>query len=53
MSRVGNLNNQYNYYKILASAGIYPDDDRQLTDTEIRAAFTSVLGISTAMTYTC
>ncbi|CAD8056045.1 unnamed protein product [Paramecium sonneborni] len=53
MSRVGNLNNQYNYYKILASAGIYPDDDRQLTDSEVRAAFTKVLGISTAMTYTC
>ncbi|CAD8141307.1 unnamed protein product [Paramecium pentaurelia] len=53
MSRVGNLNNQYNYYKILASAGIYPDDNRQLTDSEVRAAFTKVLGISTAMTYTC
>ncbi|CAD8144185.1 unnamed protein product [Paramecium octaurelia] len=51
MSRVGNLNNEYNQYKILASAGIYPDDDRQLTDAEVRAAFTKVQGISTAMTY--
>ncbi|CAD8094127.1 unnamed protein product [Paramecium sonneborni] len=53
MSKVGNLNNQYNYYKILASVGIYPDNERQLTDTEFRAPFTKTLGISTAMTYTC
>lgn len=53
MSQAGNLNNKYNYYKILADAGIYPDNSRQLTDSEVRAAFTKVLGISTAMTYTC
>lgn len=53
MSKGANLNNQYNYYKILANAAIYPDDNRALTDSEVRAAFTKVLGISTAMTYTC
>ncbi|KAM3139682.1 hypothetical protein pb186bvf_008140 [Paramecium bursaria] len=51
-SLVGNLNNQYNYWQILANAGIYPDNGRVLKATDLNNAFSSVLG-GASFTYQC
>lgn len=47
------LAENYNFYNILAAAGIYPDNNRKLTDSEVRAAFASRLGSAATINYTC